>query len=132
MVNQSIVSVVQNYLRALQSYGIPVSFGVVFGSWVTGKADEWSDIDLLVVSPRFDSERRRHDINALWHIAADIDSRIEQFLDLQNFTRLIAPEAQPFFFEDNLAHHIAVRKKFKRIAQRMKLGSRRQRRRHSE
>lgn len=37
MVDPSVVTAVRNYLRTLQSYGIVVSFGVVFGSWVTGK-----------------------------------------------------------------------------------------------
>jgi predicted nucleotidyltransferase len=37
----------------------------------------WSDIDLLVVSPKYDSQRTREDINLLWHVAARTDSRIE-------------------------------------------------------
>jgi predicted nucleotidyltransferase len=49
----------------------------VFGSQVTGRADVWSDIDLLVVSPKFDGKRKRDDINLLWRIAARTDSRIE-------------------------------------------------------
>ena len=52
-------------------------FGVVFGSQATGKADEWSDIDLLVVSPRFDGQRDRRDVDLLWRLAARVDSRIE-------------------------------------------------------
>jgi len=32
---------------------------------------------LLVVSPRFDGERKRADVNLLWHVAARTDSRIE-------------------------------------------------------
>jgi predicted nucleotidyltransferase len=50
---------------------------MVFGSQVTGKADTWSDIDLLVVSPVFDGEKRREDVNTLWKVAARTDSRIE-------------------------------------------------------
>ncbi len=52
-------------------------FAVVFGSQVTGNADEWSDIDVLVVAARFDHERQRADIDLLWRLAARIDSRIE-------------------------------------------------------
>ena len=77
MVDQSIVTVVRDYLQALRDYGLEVRFGVVFGSWSRGKANEWSDIDLLVVSPRFDSLRSRQDVNLLWHLAARSDSRIE-------------------------------------------------------
>jgi predicted nucleotidyltransferase len=50
---------------------------VIFGSRVTGKADAWSDIDLLVVSPQFDHPRDRSGSNLLWRQAARIDSRIE-------------------------------------------------------
>ena len=61
----------------MQEQGIAVKFGVVFGSQVTGKTDPWSDIDLLVVSPKFDNERNREDINLLWRVAARTENRIE-------------------------------------------------------
>lgn len=77
MVDPSVVTVVRNYLRTLQGYGIATCFGVVFGSWATGKADNWSDIDLLVVSPHFDGPRNRQDVDLLWRLAARSDSRIE-------------------------------------------------------
>ena len=77
MVDPAIVTVVQNYLRTLHNYGLEVRFGVVFGSWGHGKANEWSDIDLLVVSPRFDNLRNRQDVDLLWRLAARSDSRIE-------------------------------------------------------
>lgn len=77
MVDESVVRVVREYLQAVARNGIPVDFGIVFGSQVTGRADEWSDIDLLVVSPRFDGQRTRADANLLWHVATDVDSRIE-------------------------------------------------------
>jgi len=75
--DQSVVTSVRRYLHQLIVQGIAVSFGVIFGSQATGSADRWSDIDLLVVSPRFDGPRNRQDINLLWRIAARIDSRIE-------------------------------------------------------
>ena len=66
--------------------GIPVEFGVVYGSQVRGKSDALSDIDLLVVSPSFDEERKRSDINLLWRVAARTDSRIEPIpVGLQQF-----------------------------------------------
>ncbi len=54
MVAGPALAAVQNYLRALQTNGLPVRFGVVFGSQAKGQANQWSDIDLLVVSPQFD------------------------------------------------------------------------------
>jgi predicted nucleotidyltransferase len=77
MVEKSVVKVVRRYLQAISSRGVPVKAGVVFGSSTTGRMTEWSDIDLLVISPRFDKKFARADIDMLWHIAADIDSRIE-------------------------------------------------------
>mgnify|MGYP000856092492 CR=1 FL=1 len=77
MVNDSVLNGVRKYLRALKEKGIAVKFGVVFGSQATGKADVWSDIDLLVVSPRFDEQHSREDVNLLWRLAAKTDNRIE-------------------------------------------------------
>jgi predicted nucleotidyltransferase len=77
MVNESVVTAVQNYIQTLQDHQIAVRFSVVFGSQVTGKADEWSDIDLLIVSPQFDGQRSRKDVDLLWRLAARTDSRIE-------------------------------------------------------
>ena len=77
MVDEPVLSAVRDYLRAVQEHGIPVSFGVVFGSQVAGKTHQWSDIDLVVVSPRFDAKRDRKDIDLLWHLTLDTDTRIE-------------------------------------------------------
>ena len=77
MVAEPIARSIKHYLQVVSQQGIPVRYGVVFGSQVTGRADVWSDIDLLVVSPKFDGKRKRDDINLLWRIAARTDSRIE-------------------------------------------------------
>jgi predicted nucleotidyltransferase len=77
MVDETITRIVQLYIRELNQQGLSVQFGVIFGSQVTGKSGKWSDIDLLVVSPRFDGKRQRKDIDLLWRVAARTDSRIE-------------------------------------------------------
>jgi predicted nucleotidyltransferase len=77
MLDESTVTAVQRYLHMLQDNGVEIRFGVIFGSQTTGKADEWSDIDLLVVSPRFDEHYPRQDVDLLWRLAARSDSRIE-------------------------------------------------------
>ena len=77
MVDEAIIKSVRNYLNTMNKEGIIVRFGVVFGSHVKGRADCWSDIDLLVVSPQFDGPRNRRDINLMWRLAAKTDSRIE-------------------------------------------------------
>ena len=78
MVNAAVAEKVKEYLQQVEAQGLPVSFGVVFGSQVTGETHEYSDIDLLVVSPRFDPPHRSHeDVTLLWNIAGREDVRIE-------------------------------------------------------
>ena len=77
MVDEAIVKAVRRYLRAVHDGGIPVRCGVIFGSHATGRAHRWSDIDLLVVSPSFDGQHKRRDVDRLWHITVTTDSRIE-------------------------------------------------------
>jgi len=77
MLEPSVLKSVQRYLRALKERDIDVESAVVFGSRCRGTADEWSDIDLLVIAPQFDDMRDRSGINLLWRVAARIDSRIE-------------------------------------------------------
>ena len=77
MVDPSVAIIVRKYLHNLRQQGIPIAYGIVFGSQALGNADQWSDIDLLVVSPRFDRDRKRVDIDLLWRTAAQTDSRIE-------------------------------------------------------
>lgn len=77
MLEQSVLKSVRNYLAALALRGIEVERAVVFGSQAKGEAREWSDIDLLVISPQFDDMKDRSAINILWRVAARTDSRIE-------------------------------------------------------
>ncbi len=77
MLEQSVLMVVKRYLSEVKQAGIEVKFGVVFGSQATGNVHEWSDIDLLVVSPLFEDMSDRKNLNLLWRLAGRIDSRIE-------------------------------------------------------
>ncbi|MEA3466478.1 MAG: nucleotidyltransferase domain-containing protein [Thermodesulfobacteriota bacterium] len=77
MLEQSVLKSVRDYQIAVNKAGISVEFIVVFGSQVKGGGHEWSDIDLLVVSPQFDDIKTRKKLNLLWHIAASVDIRIE-------------------------------------------------------
>ncbi len=77
MVDKTIVKSVQKYLMYVKQQGIPVSYGVVFGSYVKNETHQWSDIDVLVVSPRFDDVQTAEDHERLWMYAARTDARIE-------------------------------------------------------
>ncbi|MGC1379023.1 MAG: nucleotidyltransferase domain-containing protein [Anaerolineales bacterium] len=77
MADKRIVKSIQDYLQAVNQKGIPVKYGVLFGSYARGQEHEWSDIDLLVVSPRYDRKWTHKDWAKLWLIAANTDVRIE-------------------------------------------------------
>jgi predicted nucleotidyltransferase len=77
LVSQSVVEAVKHYLRRLLENGFDIHFAVIFGSQTTGQAGPWSDIDLIVVSPKFDGDLKRQDLDLLWRLAAHTDSRIE-------------------------------------------------------
>jgi predicted nucleotidyltransferase len=77
MVDESVADIIQHYLAAIEDAGIPVSFGVLFGSFVRNQAKNESDIDLVVVSPHYDRSIQWNDVSLLWRIAGRIDSRIE-------------------------------------------------------
>ena len=78
MVEKEIISIIQKYLKRLGQSGIQARKAVVFGSFAGSKpVDEWSDIDVLIISPKFDAPFTRDDINILWRVASDLDSRIE-------------------------------------------------------
>lgn len=77
MVAQPIVETVRTYLRAVCENGIPVSFGVIFGSQARGTADELSDIDLLVISSHFDSKKDRRETSLLRRLTVNTDNRVE-------------------------------------------------------
>jgi predicted nucleotidyltransferase len=77
MAAEPVLSHVRNYLKALADQGLPVAFAVMYGSQTKGTADRWSDIDLVVVSPRYDSPYTREEIDRLWITAAKVAGRIE-------------------------------------------------------
>jgi len=77
MAEAAIIKSVQKYLNYLNTNGFNVSFGILFGSQSTGQATEWSDIDLIVVSPDFDHKIECKTMDKLWQLAGRTDSRIE-------------------------------------------------------
>jgi predicted nucleotidyltransferase len=76
MVENSIITTIQKYIAALSQVGIHASKTVLFGSFAKGQANEWSDIDLVVIAPEFDGPREISQIQSLWRTTA-VDSRIE-------------------------------------------------------
>lgn len=52
---RQIVALIRRYVTALEARGIPVERVILFGSHASGRARPWSDIDLAVISPKFES-----------------------------------------------------------------------------
>ena len=77
MAEESVIIAVRKYLNELLRAGIPVQFGIMFGSHARKETRRWSDVDLLVISSLYDGSYSREDINLLWRTAARTDSRIE-------------------------------------------------------
>ncbi len=77
MAEEAIIKSVKKYLNYLKDNGFNISFGVLYGSQATGMATEFSDIDLIVVSPDFDKNVKCTMIDKLWQLAGRTDHRIE-------------------------------------------------------
>ena len=76
MVEETVVESVKRYLAAVQAAGIDARRAVLFGSHAHGRADQYSDIDLVVIAPEFDGSRELSLIKRLWGATAT-DNRIE-------------------------------------------------------
>ena len=76
MVEDAVIESIKRYLAALPALGIHARQAVLFGSYVQGQADEYSDIDLVVIAPEFDGSREISLIKALWQATVS-DNRIE-------------------------------------------------------
>lgn len=73
----AVIEIVQRYLAAVANAGIPVDGGVLFGSCARGDQRTDSDIDLVVLSPRFDQAKTADDLDLLWRLRRKTDWRIE-------------------------------------------------------
>lgn len=49
--------IIDNYISALERHHIHVQRAVLFGSYAHGRANEWSDIDIALVSDAFEGDR---------------------------------------------------------------------------
>lgn len=80
MVEQSVVTAVQDYVTLARSRGLNISGAAVYGSHARGSADSNSDIDLVVFIDGYAPEDERALVGELWALRAESDSRIEPVL----------------------------------------------------
>ncbi len=50
-------AIIERYLAELEKNQFPIKNAVLFGSYAEGRADEWSDIDVALVSDAFEGDR---------------------------------------------------------------------------
>ena len=77
MAELDVLAKIRLYLETVQRLGIPVARAVLFGSRARGTAGEWSDIDLVVVSPVFDGPDGPRAVDTLWRACAATGGYIE-------------------------------------------------------
>lgn len=77
MVESTVIAAIQNYITALNACGIHASQLVLFGSFARGDADEYSDIDLVVIAPELEGPRDLRLVEKLWEATICADNRIE-------------------------------------------------------
>ena len=93
--NRKIEKTVKIYIEQLESIGIHVQQAILFGSYASGTNDEWSDIDLAIISKDFIGNRFE-DRNRIRKITLQVDSDIspmpyrpEDFKDSDYFVKEI-------------------------------------------
>ncbi len=79
MVEKEIIALLKAYISLLNAEGLSVKKAFLFGSYSTGLATELSDIDLMIVSDRFD-ETDDIAIGKMWRLTKNINTKIEPFL----------------------------------------------------
>ena len=77
MVESEVTAALRRYIEALDSCGFHASRLVVFGSFAREDAHEFSDIDLIVITPEFDGARERALVEKMWQATMSADNRIE-------------------------------------------------------
>jgi len=75
-IDKVVLENVKIFLGRLDTAGIHVTKAYLFGSYLTGKEDKWSDIDVAVISPQISDDRFEERV-MLTKIAISVDDRIE-------------------------------------------------------
>jgi predicted nucleotidyltransferase len=93
--DKRIEKTIKSYIEQLESIGVHVQQAILFGSYATGKYDEWSDIDLAIVSENF-AGNRFNDRNKIRKLTLKVNSDIspmpfrpEDFNDSNYFVKEI-------------------------------------------
>jgi predicted nucleotidyltransferase len=87
MVEKEVIKKIEEFVKALKRDNINVAKVILYGSRASGKAHEYSDIDVAIVSPDFGKDRFEEGVR-LFKIACEIDSLIEPVpLSLESYEK---------------------------------------------
>ncbi|MBI2416382.1 MAG: nucleotidyltransferase domain-containing protein [Ignavibacteriales bacterium] len=92
MVNRDVIEIVKKYLHEIESKGVHISTAYLYGSQTKGTAVEDSDIDLMLVSPLFDSDFEKY-LPAIWFSKIGSEYNIEPFIVGEK--RFLTDESSP-------------------------------------
>jgi predicted nucleotidyltransferase len=79
MAKREVIELLKKYILLLNSEGISVSKAFLFGSYSTDTANDNSDIDIMIVSDKYD-ENDDLIIGKIWKLTRKINTKIEPFL----------------------------------------------------
>ncbi len=95
-----VTSLIERTLSSLRSR-IPIAKALLFGSYLEGKAHEYSDIDIAVFSPAVDAMSFQQKVDLI----VEIERQIRDSIDLHLFGVTSLAEARPTNFVGYLLTH---------------------------
>ncbi len=79
MAKTEVIELLKEYIILLNSNGISVYKAFLFGSYSTNTANDASDIDVLIVSEKYD-ESDDEAVGKIWKLTRLVSTKIEPFL----------------------------------------------------
>ncbi len=79
MSKREVIELLKKYLILLNSEGISVNRAFLFGSYANDTASDSSDIDVMIVSDKYD-ETDDDIAGKIWNLTRKIDTKIEPIL----------------------------------------------------
>jgi predicted nucleotidyltransferase len=78
MVKKEVITLIREFLRRLFQEGIIIDKAYLYGSWASGKENQDSDIDVMLISEMYDNNDDRV-VGKTWRISRSVDVRIEPY-----------------------------------------------------
>jgi len=79
MAKEEVIELIKKYIGILNTEGISVKKAFLFGSYLTGMQNDSSDIDVMIVSDKYD-ETDDVAVGKMWRLTRRINTKIEPFL----------------------------------------------------